>query len=38
MSNGMAAEARVRAERLRADIRRFCAEVMPAALRRKSST
>jgi len=36
MSNGNAAEARVRAERLRADIRRFCAEAMPAALRRKS--
>jgi len=30
------AEARARALRLRADIRRFCAEDMPAALRRKS--
>lgn len=30
------AAARERAQRLRADIRRFCAEVMPAALRHKS--
>jgi alkylation response protein AidB-like acyl-CoA dehydrogenase len=36
MSPVSAAEARARAERLRADIRRFCAEGMPAALRRKS--
>ena len=36
MSADTAAGARERAQRLRADIRRFCAQTMPAALRRKS--
>ncbi|HUG22171.1 acyl-CoA dehydrogenase family protein [Piscinibacter sp.] len=37
MTDGTAAEARARAERLRANIRRFCVERMPAALLSKSA-
>jgi alkylation response protein AidB-like acyl-CoA dehydrogenase len=37
VSTGPAAEATARAERLRADIRQFCAEVMPQALLDKSA-